>query len=1230
MTEAADKQVQELWDTLDKDGNGTLDSSEVAVLLKLMGKDIDIDDMMEELCVTFYLACGYAAPLTILRNCSDTDGDGSVDRVEFSEWFRAQEEMEMDDLLDSINIEGFLSGSDGEGDLSGDSDSADDPPEPPPAPVPAANPEMHTRNTARGDSPTGIRDLGKQSLVSQRLALLNHTGSDDTDIASCLLRPAAHRSEADLRLLVTLFGASCSFFKALLSETLRLEVCRHLCHKKMDADITVFEQGDIGDNFYVIVSGSVRVLIDGEVVSHLGSAGESFGELSLTGVTESERLRAATIITDEETVFATLDRLEYTQLVDSHGWSREGLDGVVGSRKAGIKEEPSFKVRRVKNKMNQKCTLKVGQMGLQVLSGDGTKPLETHLYKAIATWEALEDSFVVELAQDGRQLSFKTDEAGAIDEAMRANAVQLASMQKQQHDRAAQQAARKQQLLEGPTTYNVDYDGRSVELTVSVKNGVQVFAQGNMTNWFPFIEIKSWAESASTSVRMLDGGSEEHEFELSNTGELIEALEVCSAQAAADIKVVKPQDNASRMEAELAVAAEIPTYSVKRGSKHCTLSITGMSVQLTDHQKKSMGNILFAQINLEDTKATYNNGTKTYDGLLIVEAGGRRHTFKTDKGNEIVKCIAERAQPLVQMEALVKASNEEEARNLSAPPNAAKKPPKVPKAPKAAKKLQPELQQLQQAEPLSAAERRKRRSTERAQNDMHTWKCSTAENGSWLQNLYPHDSSWLHVDRVATFPPAASWVDMHLDRMYPLLKTMVDEICMAAPPPTSLFPRVADLFSGASMGRAARGLLSVYPAKCTLIDCDAASLALAEERALGVCKNVDTFETDAAQTYAETLKLGRLVPSTYEFVISCLGISRAATQASVSAVDEWLHFVRSMLASVMETLEPGGHVIIGEQANCLSAYAYLRLLEEAGFVDVDLSWRSQNFFVCGGRRSATTGPGAGMVRNSRPRRTQKPKRTQPAKPKAVPGPKKEKAKLKPGQIAVTFKEAGSLGLKFTPKDDHIEVLGLNPGTQAERHSKLRAGLQLLRVGETPVEGMGYPQVITLLKAAGRPVRLLFRVKQKQDDKKKSPEGEALRAWLTERGLGLYSEAVLLSFLKAGYAKHLYHRYDYCHSNNQRFTFWYAPVVRYPPKEWIATLDGLADEGILEPFLKSVREHYAKGENWTHVSASRQKQHEFFLMGIDLLEPLSEAERAEVSHTYLNIWLARIFINPLFP
>jgi CRP-like cAMP-binding protein len=63
-------------------------------------------------------------------------------------------------------------------------------------------------------------------------------------------------------------GAPCSFFKALLSEALRLEVCRHLCHKKLGATRD-FEQGDIGDDFYVIVSGSVsvrRMPIDDKVV----------------------------------------------------------------------------------------------------------------------------------------------------------------------------------------------------------------------------------------------------------------------------------------------------------------------------------------------------------------------------------------------------------------------------------------------------------------------------------------------------------------------------------------------------------------------------------------------------------------------------------------------------------------------------------------------------------------------------------------------------------------------------------------------------------------------------------------------------------------------------------------------------------------------------------------------------------------------------------------------------
>jgi hypothetical protein len=59
---------QKLWGTLDKDGNGTLDQSEIEVLLQRMGKEIPIEEMMKQI---------------------DTDGDGTIDKAEFSEWFRA-------------------------------------------------------------------------------------------------------------------------------------------------------------------------------------------------------------------------------------------------------------------------------------------------------------------------------------------------------------------------------------------------------------------------------------------------------------------------------------------------------------------------------------------------------------------------------------------------------------------------------------------------------------------------------------------------------------------------------------------------------------------------------------------------------------------------------------------------------------------------------------------------------------------------------------------------------------------------------------------------------------------------------------------------------------------------------------------------------------------------------------------------------------------------------------
>ena len=78
-------------------------------------------------------------------------------------------------------------------------------------------------------------------------------------------------------------------------------------------------------------------------------------------------------------------------------------------------------------------------------------------------------------------------------------------------------------------------------------------------------------------------------------------------------------------------------------------------------------------------------------------------------------------------------------------------------------------------------------------------------------------------------------------------------------------------------------------------------------------------------------------------------------------------------------------------------------------------------------------------------------------------------------IAVTFTEAGSLGLKFTPNKatGAVEVLGINPGTQATTHPQIKPGLTLMAVGATSVVGMPYKQVIETIKAQGRPVTCQF-------------------------------------------------------------------------------------------------------------------------------------------------------------
>ena len=84
-----------------------------------------------------------------------------------------------------------------------------------------------------------------------------------------------------------------------------------------------------------------------------------------------------------------------------------------------------------------------------------------------------------------------------------------------------------------------------------------------------------------------------------------------------------------------------------------------------------------------------------------------------------------------------------------------------------------------------------------------------------------------------------------------------------------------------------------------------------------------------------------------------------------------------------------------------------------------------------------------------------------------------------GYIAVEFTQPGTLGIKFgeIQPSGRVEILEVTPSTQAAAKRPLRAGLMLTAVGDEPVEGLMYREVIGLIKDGGRPLTLTFRASE---------------------------------------------------------------------------------------------------------------------------------------------------------
>jgi CRP-like cAMP-binding protein len=96
---------------------------------------------------------------------------------------------------------------------------------------------------------------------------------------------------------------------------------------QVPAGSPVFTQGERGDRFYVIATGSAEVEIDGAEQRTLGP-GDFFGEIALL----RDVPRTATVRAVDELTLYALERDDFIGAVTGHAPSREAADSVVAAR----------------------------------------------------------------------------------------------------------------------------------------------------------------------------------------------------------------------------------------------------------------------------------------------------------------------------------------------------------------------------------------------------------------------------------------------------------------------------------------------------------------------------------------------------------------------------------------------------------------------------------------------------------------------------------------------------------------------------------------------------------------------------------------------------------------------------------------------------------------------------------------------------------------------------------
>jgi MFS family permease len=114
---------------------------------------------------------------------------------------------------------------------------------------------------------------------------------------------------------------------ALLPPPTQEYLASHLGERRVRAGETIVREGDLGDFFYIVGEGRVRISVDGKDVPELGP-GDSLGEIAL--LRDVPRTATATALTDVR--LYALDREHFIAAVTGHPEAAAAADAVIGAR----------------------------------------------------------------------------------------------------------------------------------------------------------------------------------------------------------------------------------------------------------------------------------------------------------------------------------------------------------------------------------------------------------------------------------------------------------------------------------------------------------------------------------------------------------------------------------------------------------------------------------------------------------------------------------------------------------------------------------------------------------------------------------------------------------------------------------------------------------------------------------------------------------------------------------